>query len=216
MRLLSFNIDSKIMKRIEEDELYIIDKASDFEDARYHLEVRFYNLVLVYENDFKKCDHLLKSFFNTSTAFVVLTDNTDVKFEIKCLNNGAIDVLNVSSDIELIMAKLEAIHRTNFSKYIFFNDYIYLDNDEKKVFDTKNNEISIRGKSYELLRYLIQNRYRPPISKDELLDALWDEPELVNPNIIEVNINNIRSKIKKEFQVNLIETVRNRGYRISA
>ena len=62
--------------------------------------------------------------------------------------------------------------------------------------------------------YLYQNRFRPPISKDEMIYALWDEPEMVCQNVIEVNINQIRSKLKKRFQIDMIDTVRNRGYKL--
>lgn len=51
------------------------------------------------------------------------------------------------------------------------------------------------------------------VSKDQLLNAIWDEPELVTPNVIEVAINQIRQRMDKPLNINTIETVRRRGYR---
>ena len=51
------------------------------------------------------------------------------------------------------------------------------------------------------------------ISKEQLLDAIWEEPELVTPNVIEVAINQIRQKMDKPLNIGTIETVRRRGYR---
>jgi len=51
------------------------------------------------------------------------------------------------------------------------------------------------------------------VSKEQLLDAIWDEPELVTPNVIEVAINQIRQKMDKPLKISTIETVRRRGYR---
>ena len=51
------------------------------------------------------------------------------------------------------------------------------------------------------------------VSKEQLLDAIWEEPELVTPNVIEVAINQIRQKMDKPLNISTIETVRRRGYR---
>jgi two-component system OmpR family response regulator len=51
------------------------------------------------------------------------------------------------------------------------------------------------------------------VSKEQLLDAIWEEPELVTPNVIEVAINQIRQKMDKPLGITTIETVRRRGYR---
>jgi len=51
------------------------------------------------------------------------------------------------------------------------------------------------------------------VSKEQLLDAIWEEPELVTPNVIEVAINQIRQKMDKPLEITTIETVRRRGYR---
>ena len=51
------------------------------------------------------------------------------------------------------------------------------------------------------------------VSKEQLLDAIWEEPELVTPNVIEVAINQIRQKMDKPLNIATIETIRRRGYR---
>ena len=214
MRLLTYNIDLSFIDKLEEENLYITDIAEDFNDLRYHLSVRFYNLVLIYSNDLKKCIHTLKETVNSNTAFVILTDTVSKQFELKCFQHGAYDVLKFPIDMELLMARLESIHRDNFKASIIHQEYFKIKRTEKKVFDLKNNEFQIRGKAYEILRYLIQNKHRPPISKDELICTIWEDPEMVCQNVIEVNINLIRAQLKKHLHINLIETVRNRGYKI--
>ncbi len=214
MRLLTYNVNSEIINNIENEELYIVDRAEDIDDFTYHLSVRFYNLVMLYENSLKKCVNILKSTFNPNTAFVIFTDNLTTDFELKCLKNGALNVLNTPIDNNLLMAKLEAIHRDNFSNLLYFKDYFGMKREYGHVIDQKEQEIGIKGKAYEILRYLVQNKHRPPISKDELICALWEDPEMVCQNVIEVNVNQIRSKLKKNLNLDLIETVRNRGYKI--
>jgi DNA-binding response OmpR family regulator len=214
MRLLAYNIDNEIIEKLEYDEHYIVDRTEELDDALYHLQVRFYNLVIIFEDDIKNCIDLLKERTNTHTAFVVLTNQKEKKFHLKCFKNGALCVLNTPYDNELLWAKIESIHRENFRELIYYKDYFGIDKEQKEIIDSQNNELQIRGKAYEILVYLFQNRYRPPISKDEMIYALWDDPEMVCQNVIEVNINQIRSKLKKRFHIDMIDTVRNRGYKL--
>lgn len=214
MRLLAYNIDNEIIQKLESDEYYIVDRTKEFDDGLYHLEVRFYNLVIIFEDNLKKCTELLQSTNNNHTAFIILTNQKEKKFHLKCFKNGALCVLPLSIDNDLLLAKIQTIHRENFSKVLYFEDYFSIDKEHKEVVDLNNNELKIHGKAYEILLYLHQNRNRPPISKDEIIYALWDEPEMVCQNVIEVNINIIRTKFKQKLQKDIIGTVRNRGYRL--
>jgi len=214
MRLITYNIEHQFAHKLESENLYIADIAEDFNDLQYHLSVRFYNLVVFYSNNLKKCVNTLKESYNSNTAFVILTDDLSKKFQLNCLKNGAHDVLQATIDDELLMARLEAIHRDNFNRSIKHKEYFQIKREDKKVFDLENNELQIRGKAYDILRYLVQNKHRPPISKEELICTIWEDPEMVCQNVIEVNINLIRAQLKKHIKVDLIETIRNRGYKI--
>jgi two-component system OmpR family response regulator len=214
MRLLSVGIENDILDQFNDVSQYIIDEVTEFDDALYHLSVRFYNLVLIKSDSLKECLSLLKTTFNTITAFVIVTNNSSKEFELKLLKNGAISVIKKPFDTDLFMAKIESIHRDNFKEVLYYNDYFGVNHKEREIIDNNNQQIKIRGKAYEILSYLIKNKNRPPISKEELIYALWEDPEMVSDNIIEVNMNQIRSKLRDRFSKDFIETVRNRGYRL--
>ncbi len=216
MRLLTYNIDPNIIKEFEENDLYIIDCAEDIDDTLYHLQVRFYNLVIVNDVDLKYCLNLLRNKQSTSTAFIFITSDYTKDFELKVLQRGALSVLKAPVSLELLMAKVESIHRDNFKKRLTYKEYFGIDQTDKEIVDLQDNEIDIRGKAFDVLSYLVKNRHRPPISKDELIYALWEDPEMVCQNVIEVNINQIRSKLKKKLNVDIIDTVRNRGYKLKS
>ena len=76
----------------------------------------------------------------------------------------------------------------------------------------KETEIELKGKPFEVLTHLARHRDQI-VSKEQLLDAIWEEPELVTPNVIEVAINQIRQKMDKPLNIATIETIRRRGYR---
>ncbi|MCD6212066.1 MAG: helix-turn-helix domain-containing protein, partial [Sulfurovum sp.] len=52
-------------------------------------------------------------------------------------------------------------------------------------------------------------------SKDEIINALWPEPEYVSDNTVEVAINQIRKKLKSTLGFQVIHTVRRRGYKFA-
>ncbi len=109
---------------------------------------------------------------------------------------------------------MKSIHRENFESQYTFKDKYLINKEERSISDKNNNKLVINGKPFSILEYLIKNRHRSAISKEELLDVLWDDPEWVVRNVVEVNINIIRKGIQNTFEDNFINTVRHRGYQI--
>lgn len=213
MRLLVYNIDDKLLKYLQKNKLYIIDIAEDINDAIYHSEVRYYNLLIINCNEYLNAKKILKNIDYRISAAVFLLDAYTKDLEIKLLNQGALSVIEKPTSLEYILAKIKSIHRENFQAEIIFNE-AYKANLKEKSLRTKDKKIFFKAKSFSILSYLIKNKNRAPISKDELLQTNWDEPEMVSDNVIEVNINAIRNSLKKEFNENFIETVRHKGYKV--
>ena len=214
MRLLSLDINKNLINKLENDELYICDRATDIEDAIYHCEVRYYNLIIIKSDSYNSLRQILKHVNPRLTAVVILTNNKESYFEKNLLKYGALSILREPVCNELILAKLESIHRENFqSKFMFKNKYL-INTLENSVTDHNNNKLVMKGKPFSILMYLIKNRHRSSISKDEILDVIWDDPEWVVKNVVEVNINIIRKGIKNTFEDNFISTIRHRGYQV--
>ena len=69
-------------------------------------------------------------------------------------------------------------------------------------------EIVLTAREFTVLSYLAEHADQA-VSKQELLDEVWQEPEL-DPNAVEVCVLQLRKKIGAEW----IQTVRNVGYRL--
>ena len=74
--------------------------------------------------------------------------------------------------------------------------------------------ISLNGKTFDILAYLALRKQRV-FSKDEIINALWEEPEYVSDNTVEVAINQIRKRLKNILGFQVIHTVRRRGYKFA-
>lgn len=192
---------------------YQTDSSENFKDAEYYIGIRNYDLVLT---DWMLPDgdgvDLISVIKNKSprTAVVVLSAKDDKESEVKAFRVGADDYIKKPFDFDVLVARIEARLRFGGTNVIKIDDLI-IDPDEEKI-TYLGQDIELKGKPFEVLTHLARHSDQI-VSKEQLLDAIWEEPELVTPNVIEVAINQIRQKMDKPLNISTIETVRRRGYR---
>jgi len=192
---------------------YQSDVVETLKDGEYYLDIRNYDLILMdwMLPDGNSVDIIPDIKANTpKTAVVVLSARDDNESEITALRAGADDFIRKPFDFDVLVARLEARLRFGGSNIIEIDDLIINPEEEKIIY--KEKEIELKGKPFEVLTHLARHRDQI-VSKEQLLDAIWEEPELVTPNVIEVAINQIRQKMDKPLNITTIETVRRRGYR---
>ncbi len=192
---------------------YQSDVTETLKDGEYYLDIRNYDLVLMdwMLPDGNSVDIIGDIKTNTpKTVVVVLSARDDNESEIEALKAGADDYIRKPFDFDVLAARLEARLRFGGSNIIEIDDLTINPEEEKITY--KEQEIELKGKPFEVLTHLARHRDQI-VSKEQLLDAIWEEPELVTPNVIEVAINQIRQKMDKPLNITTIETVRRRGYR---
>ncbi|MCL4433124.1 MAG: homeostatic response regulator transcription factor HsrA [Sulfuricurvum sp.] len=192
---------------------YQSDVVETLKDGEYYLDIRNYDLILMdwMLPDGNSVDIIPDIKSNTpKTVVVVLSARDDNQSEIDALRAGADDYIRKPFDFDVLIARIEARLRFGGSNIIEIDDLIINPEEEKIIY--KEKEIELKGKPFEVLTHLARHRDQI-VSKEQLLDAIWEEPELVTPNVIEVAINQIRQKMDKPLGITTIETVRRRGYR---
>ncbi|MDR1007608.1 MAG: homeostatic response regulator transcription factor HsrA [Campylobacteraceae bacterium] len=192
---------------------YQTDTSENFKDAEYYIGIRNYDLVLVdwMLPDGDGIDLVSTVKQKTSkTAVIVISAKDDKESEVKALKVGADDYIKKPFDFDVLVARIEARLRFGGTNVIKIDDLI-IDPDEEKII-YRGVDIELKGKPFEVLTHLARHSDQI-VSKEQLLDAIWEEPELVTPNVIEVAINQIRQKMDKPLNISTIETVRRRGYR---
>jgi len=192
---------------------YQSDVVETLKDGEYYLDIRNYDLVLMdwMLPDGNSVDIIgdIKS-KTPKTVVVVISARDDNESEIEALRSGADDYIRKPFDFDVLVARIESRLRFGGSNIIEIEDLIINPEEEKITY--KEQEIELKGKPFEVLTHLARHRDQI-VSKEQLLDAIWEEPELVTPNVIEVAINQIRQKMDKPLGITTIETVRRRGYR---
>ena len=192
---------------------YQADIAENIGDAKYYLDIRNYDLVLLgWDRDSTTGIGIIADIKNDAhkTSVIVLSEREEKESEIEALRSGADDFIRKPLDYDILLVRIEAKLRFGASNIIEIEDLIINPEEEKIIY--QGNEIELKGKPFEVLTHLAMHKDQI-VSKEQLLDAIWEEPELVTPNVIEVAINQIRQKMDKPLEITTIETVRRRGYR---
>ena len=216
MRILIIEEDETLSKTLSEtltEEGYQNDLAENLGDARYYLDIRNYDLVLLaWPATSEKNLDIITTIKTEAhkTSVIVLSEREDKESEIKALRSGADDFIRKPLDDDILKVRIEAKLRFGVSNIIEIEDLIINPEEEKIIY--QGEEIELKGKPFEVLTHLAMHKDQI-VSKEQLLDAIWEEPELVTPNVIEVAINQIRQKMDKPLDITTIETVRRRGYR---
>ena len=215
MRILithsSHNIIDCISKELNKKN-YQDDLAQNVKDGEYHISVRSYDIVLIgwhfVDGEAQDIVSVIKNKY-PKVPIIIIGDN-EPKHEVQAFRLGAEDYISHPFDNDVLIARIQARLKLTDSNLIEIGDMAIIPDEERITF--KGIDVDIKGKPFEVLTHLARQKDQI-VSKDQLLNAIWDEPELVTPNVIEVAINQIRQKIDKPLNIATIETVRRRGYR---
>ncbi|GAA7317498.1 response regulator-like transcription factor HsrA [Helicobacter pylori] len=213
MRILLIEKNSVLGGEIEKGlnvKGFMADVTESLEDGEYLMDIRNYDLVMVSDKNALSFVSRIKE-KHSSIVVLVSSDNPTSEEEVHAFEQGADDyIAKPYRSIKALVARIEARLRFWGSSVIEIGDLTISPDEEKIIY--KGREVEVKGKPFEVLTHLARHRDQI-VSKEQLLDAIWEEPEMVTPNVIEVAINQIRQKMDKPLGISTVETVRRRGYR---
>ena len=144
---------------------------------------------------------------------IMLTSKTGDINEIMSMSYGADDYITKPYNPTLLLLRIETLFRHLDDQGS--NDQIEYNQMTIKLLKStltyKDNEIILSKNELTILYYLIKNHGKI-VSRDELMDHLWDYSDFVDDNTLTVNINRLRKKMKNLGILDSIETRRKQGY----
>ena len=128
---------------------------------------------------------------------IMLTSKTGDINEIMSMSYGADDYITKPYNPTLLLLRIETLFRhlddQGSNDQIEYNQMTI--NLLKSTLTYKDNEIILSKNELTILYYLIKNHGKI-VSRDELMDHLWDYSDFVDDNTLTVNINRLRKKMK--------------------
>lgn len=193
------------------------DVAFDGQVAQKLFSQHEYSLVLLDINlPYKNGLSLCKEFrvINKNIPIIMLTALGELQDKMDAFTVGADDYIVKPFHFDELFARIKVFLKRNDSTE---NNLKNIDVEDLNIdFRTKTvsrggKEIPLTAKEFSLLVLLAQNRGKV-ISKQEILEKVWDLNFDTGTNTIEVYISFLRNKIDKPFEEKLIHTKPGFGY----
>lgn len=186
---------------------YEYDCSYDGEDALNKIKENKYDLILL-DIMLPKIDgfEIIEKIKTIDIPIIFLSAKNDVNSIVKGLKGGGIDYITKPFEPLELLARIELrISKTKENIYKFKNITVNLDTREV----SKNEEkIYLAPKEYDLLILILNNKNKV-LSRDEILDKVWNIETDVETRTVDYHIQQLRKKL--DLKENLI-TIHGVGY----
>jgi len=137
---------------------------------------------------------------------------------VMAMNVGADDYIQKPFNLDVLVAKVQALLRRTYSYGDTISDVIEWNG---AVLDLKkgslhynDQEIHLTKNEFFILRLLLEERGKI-VSREELMRRLWEDEKFVSDNTLSVNITRIRTKLEDIGLNDKIVTKKGQGYLVN-
>ena len=183
--------------------------AGEFAACQPHLVLM--DISLPFMNGYHWCSELRRV---SKVPIIFLSSASDNMNIIMAMNMGADDFISKPFDTNVLIAKIQALLRRTYS----FGESSPVLEHRGALLNTGDNSLSYQGKSiglskneYRILLVLMKNKGKV-VSREKLMEALWQTDEFVDENALTVNVGRLRKKLEAAGLAGFIETKFGVGY----
>ena len=160
-------------------------------------------------------EFICKEVRKTSNVPIIMVTSRDNEIdELMSLNYGADQYVTKPYNIQILLAKINGLLKRNKKqeKEIQKIDCDgFLLNIAERVIEKDDKKIELTKNEYTILYYLAKNKGKI-VSRDEIMDYLWESEEFIDDNTLSVNVKRLRAKLEELGLMDRIETRRGQGY----
>lgn len=150
----------------------------------------------------------------SNVPIIMVTSRDSEMDELLSLNYGADQYVTKPYNIQILLAKIVGLLKRsqnagNNPDKIDCGEFVL--NTAGRIIEKEDNKVELTKNEYKILEYLVLHRQQV-ISRDEIMDYLWESEEFVDDNTLNVNIKRLRTKLEELGLIDQIETRRGQGY----
>jgi two-component system, OmpR family, copper resistance phosphate regulon response regulator CusR len=221
MRILVVEDDKKVAAFVRKgltEEQYVVDLCHDgAEGVAFALNGEYdaiiLDLLLPKLDGMAVCKQLRAQGVLTPIIMLTAKDATDDK--VRGLDVGADDYLTKPFSFAELLARLRALFRRSQLRAEPHLRLADLELDPaSRVVTRAGRRISLTGKEYALLEFLLRNKGRV-LTETRILEHVWELDHDPGTNIVSVYVYHLRGKIDKGHERRLLHTVRGAGFVLS-
>lgn len=192
--------------RIAQNFQNIVQEFVDFDPQLVLLDVG-----LPFYNGYHWCSEI-RRFSSVPIIFVSsASDNMNI---VMAINMGADDFIAKPFDLNVLTAKVQAMLRRTYD----LGGQVRLLQHRDAVLNTDDSTLTYHGErveltknEYRILQVLMENKGKT-VSRDVLMQRLWESDSFVDENTLSVNVARLRKKLDGAGLENFIATKKGMGY----
>lgn len=224
-RILMIEDDPKIASILSEYLMryeYQVELINEFNNIKEEFIKHSPDLVLLdinlpYFDGFYWCRQI-RSISNVPVIFI--SARTDELNQVMAVENGGDDYITKPFHLDVVVAKIKSVLRRTYGEYAlnsfqqptFDVSGLFLYQDKHEMM-WKDQKVSLTNKEFRLIHKLAEQVERI-VTRDDLLEALWDDLDFVDDNTLTVNVTRLRKRLADIGIEDAIQTVRGQGYRL--
>ncbi|WP_035289127.1 response regulator transcription factor [Clostridium sp. KNHs214] len=197
---------------------YVCEVLDDFNNVVEGIMSKEIDLVLLDINlpsfdGYYVCREVRKK---SQVPIIVVTSRDTEIDELMALNLGADDFITKPYNLQILLAHISSVLKRTLREkepeYISGRDFTI--NISKSTIKHKDKEYELTKNELNILTLLYKKRGNI-VSRDELMEELWNSNMFIDDNTLTVNINRLRKKLESIGIDEVIETKRGRGYMVN-
>ncbi|MGM9925805.1 MAG: winged helix-turn-helix domain-containing protein [Bacillus sp. (in: firmicutes)] len=200
---------------------YTVHIAADFD----HLKQQFIDIgpsLVLLDINLPKYDgyYWCRQFRSVSNCPIIfISARAGEMDQVMAIENGGDDYITKPFHFEVVMAKIKGIIRRTYGEYAAAKSANLIDvhgltlSVDQHVLSFKQQQVELTKREFTLLETFLLHP-GDIITRETLLENLWDDIQFVDDNTLSVNITRVRKKLADLGIADAIETVRGLGYKL--
>lgn len=220
---------AELMKQKLEQYAYETVVVKDFQSIDKACDEHVPHMVLLdinlpYYDGYYWCRQIRKKH---SMPIIFISARSGEMEQVMAIENGGDDYMTKPVQLELMIAKIGSHLRRCYGEYANAVTQEQLGVDDIGLIEQQGislslakHELSYNNRAVDLtkneclLAECLLKQYGKVISRDQLLEALWDDVQFVDDNTLTVNMTRLRKKLSEIGLEDVIETIRGQGYKL--
>ena len=186
----------------------IMNDFLDFEPQLLMLDIG-----LPFFNGFHWCQEIRKVSQVPIMFLSSLDDNMNI---VMAMNMGGDEFIEKPFDLNVVTAKVQALLRRTYafkgSSNLLEHDGIMLNLGDATVL-YQDQKVELTKNEFRILQILFE-RAGKIVSRDEIIERLWDSDEFIDDNTLTVNVARLRKKLESIGRKDMIRTKKGIGYMV--
>ncbi len=185
------------------------DVISEFAKVSPHLVLL--DISLPFFDGYHWCNEIRKV---SKVPIVFISSASDNMNVVMAITMGADDFIAKPFDISVLVAKIQALLRRTYD----FSESAPIIEHHRVILNTGDGSLTFNGQTialtkneYRILLTLMRNNGKT-VSREKLMEVLWQTDSFVDENTLSVNVNRLRKKLDSLGILNFIETKFKEGY----